>query len=130
MANASLAVARRGGSLCHDRRWRVPASAPLRRRAMPTYVTLVRYTEQGIRNIKESPARLEAAKKLAQSVGAEIKSFYLALGAYDIVLTVDAPNDETATKLVLTIGSLGNVRTDTLRVFDEKEFRKIIASLP
>lgn len=97
---------------------------------MPTYVTLVRYTEQGIRNIKESPARLEAAKKLAQSVGAEIKSFYLALGAYDIVLTVDAPNDETAAKLVLSIGSLGNVRTDTLRVFDEKEFRKLIASLP
>jgi len=97
---------------------------------MPTYVTLVRYTEQGIRNIKESPARLEAAKKVAQSVGAEIKSFYLALGTYDIVLTVSAPNDETAAKLVLAIGSQGNVRTDTLRVFDETEFRKLIASLP
>ena len=97
---------------------------------MPTYVTLVRYTDQGIRNIKESPARLEAAKKLAQSAGAEIKSFYLALGTYDIVLTVDAPNDETAAKIVLSIGSLGNVRTDTLRVFNETEFRKLIASLP
>jgi uncharacterized protein with GYD domain len=97
---------------------------------MPTYVTLVRYTEQGIRNIKESPSRLEAAKKLAKSAGAEIKSFYLALGTYDIVLTVEAPNDETAAKLVLSIGSLGNVRTDTLRVFDETEFRKLIASLP
>ena len=97
---------------------------------MPTYVSLVRYTEQGIKNIKESPARLEAAKKLAQSAGAEIKSFYLALGTYDIVLTVDAPNDETAAKLVLSIGSLGNVRTDTLRVFNETEFRKLIGSLP
>jgi uncharacterized protein with GYD domain len=97
---------------------------------MPTYVTLVRYTDQGIRNIKESPARLEAAKKVAQAAGAEIKSFYLALGTYDIILTVAAPDDETAAKLVLSIGSLGNVRTDTLRVFEETEFRKLIASLP
>ena len=97
---------------------------------MPTYVSLVRYSDQGIRNIKESPARLDAAKKLAQSAGAEIKSFYLALGKYDIVLTVDAPNDETAMKLLLTLGSLGNVRTDTFRVFNETEFRKLIASLP
>ena len=97
---------------------------------MATYVTLVRYTDQGIRNIKESPARLDAAKKLAQSAGAEIKSFYLALGKYDIVLTVDAPNDETAMKLLLTLGSLGNVRTDTFRVFNEAEFRKLIGSLP
>jgi len=97
---------------------------------MPTYVTLVRYTDQGIRNIKESPARLEAAKKAAKAAGAEIKSFYLALGSYDIVITAEAPNDETAAKLWLSIGSLGNVRTDTLRVFDEAEFRKLIASLP
>ena len=97
---------------------------------MPTYVTLVKYTDQGVRNIKESPARLEAAKKVAKSAGAEIKSFYLALGSYDIVLTVDAPDDETAARLVLSIGSLGNVRTDTLRVFDETEFRKLVASLP
>ena len=97
---------------------------------MPTYVTLVKYTDQGIRNIKESPARLEAAKKVAKSAGAEIKSFYLALGSYDIVLTVDAPDDQTAARLVLSIGSLGNVRADTLRVFDETEFRKVIASLP
>jgi len=97
---------------------------------MPTYVTLVKYTDQGIRNIKESPARLEAAKKVAKSAGAEIKSFYLALGSYDIVLTVDAPDDQTAARLVLSMGSLGNVRTDTLRVFDETEFRKLISSLP
>ena len=87
---------------------------------MPTYVTLVKYTDQGIRNIKESPARLEAAKKVAKSAGAEIKSFYLALGSYDIVLTVDAPDDQTAARLVLSMGSLGNVRTDTLRVLDRK----------
>ena len=97
---------------------------------MPTYVTLVRYTDQGIRNIKESPARLEAAKKAAKAAGAEIKSFYLALGSYDIVVTAEASDDETAARLWLSIGSLGNVRTDTLRVFDEAEFRKLVASLP
>ena len=97
---------------------------------MPTYVTLMRYTDQGIRTIKESPARLEAAKKLAQSAGAEIKSFYLALGSYDAVLIIEGPNDETAARLTLSIGSLGNVRTETLRVFNEPEFRKVISSLP
>ncbi|HUM13321.1 MAG TPA: GYD domain-containing protein [Myxococcaceae bacterium] len=97
---------------------------------MPTYVTLMRFTDQGIRNIKESPARLEAAKKLFQSAGAEIKSFYLALGNYDAVLVVEGPNDETAARVALSIGSLGNVRTDTMRVFTEPEYRKLISSMP
>ena len=96
---------------------------------MPTYVTLMRYTDQGIRSIKESPARLEAAKKMAQAAGAEIKSFYLALGSYDAVLIIEGPNDETAARLTLTIGSQGNVRTETLRVFNEAEFRKVVSSI-
>jgi len=96
---------------------------------MPTYVTLMRYTDQGIKNIKESPARLEAAKKTFQSAGAEIKAFYLALGKYDAVLISEGPDDETATRLALTVGSLGNVRTDTMRVFTEPEYRKLIGSL-
>jgi uncharacterized protein with GYD domain len=96
---------------------------------MPTYVTLMRFTDQGIRNIKESPARLEAAKKTFQSAGSEIKAFYLALGKYDAVLVSEGPDDETATRLALTVGSLGNVRTDTMRVFTETEYRKLIASL-
>lgn len=97
---------------------------------MPTYVTLVRYTDQGIRNIKESPARLEAAKKMAQASGAEIKSFYLALGKYDAVVIIEGPDDETAARVTLTLGSLGNVRTETLRVFNETDYRKVIASIP
>ena len=96
---------------------------------MPTYVTLIRYTDQGIRNIKESPARLEAAKKVFKSAGAEIKSFYLALGKYDAVLVSEGPDDETATRLALSVGALGNVRTDTMRVFTEAEYRKLIGSL-
>ena len=97
---------------------------------MPTYVTLVRYTDQGIRNIKESPARLEAAKKMAQAAGAQINSFYLALGKYDAVVIIDGPDDETAARVTLTLGSLGNVRTETLRVFNETDYRKVIASIP
>jgi uncharacterized protein with GYD domain len=96
---------------------------------MATYVTLLRYTEQGIKNIKDSPARLDAAKKMFQSVGAEMKAWYLALGRYDVILIGDAPNDETAAKLALSLGSLGNVRTETMRVFTESEFRKLVGSL-
>jgi uncharacterized protein with GYD domain len=96
---------------------------------MPTYVTLMRFTDQGIRTIKESPARLEAAKKVFKSAGAEIKSFYLALGKYDAVLVSEGPDDETATRLALSVGALGNVRTDTMRVFTEAEYRKLIGSL-
>jgi len=97
---------------------------------MPTYVTLMHYTDQGIRNIKEGPARLEAAKKAFQAAGSEIKAFYLGLGRYDAIVVTEGPNDETATRMALTIGSQGNVRTETMRVFNEAEFRKLIASLP
>jgi uncharacterized protein with GYD domain len=97
---------------------------------MPTYVTLMRYTDQGIRSIKESPARLEAAKKTARDAGAEIKSFYLALGKYDAVVIIEGPDDETAARLTLSFGSQGNVRTETLRVFNEAEFRKVVSSIP
>ena len=97
---------------------------------MATYVTLMHYTDQGIRKIKEGPARLDAAKKAFQAGGAEIKAFYLALGRYDAVCIIEAPNDETATKLALGTGALGNVRSETMRVFSEAEYRKLIAGLP
>ncbi len=96
---------------------------------MATYVSLVRYTDQGIRNIKESPSRLDAAKKLFQAGGGELKQFYLAMGKYDIVIIAQAPDDEAAAKVTLSLGTLGNVRTETMRVFDEAEFRKIVGSL-
>jgi uncharacterized protein with GYD domain len=97
---------------------------------MPTYLTLLRYTEQGIRNIKESPARLEAGKKAFQAAGGELKSFYLTLGRYDAFCISEAPNDETATKIALSLGSQGNVRTETTRIFSEAEYRKLISGLP
>ena len=97
---------------------------------MSTYISLIRYTQKGIENIKESPARLNAAKKAFQAMGAELKEFYLVTGQYDIVIVSEAPNDETVAKLSLAIGSEGAIRTETLRAFTEDEYRKIIAALP
>ena len=96
---------------------------------MPTYITLLNFTQQGLEKIKESPNRLEAARQTFQSMGAEVKDFYLVMGRYDAVVVSEAPDDETATKLAMATGSLGNVRTETLRAFTEDEYRKMIAEL-
>ncbi len=97
---------------------------------MATYIMLLNYTDQGIRNVKDSPNRLDAAKALAQNLGGEFKQTYLTLGAYDFVAVLELPNDEAAAKFALAVCSLGNVRTTTLKAFPEEEFREIIAALP
>jgi uncharacterized protein with GYD domain len=97
---------------------------------MATYISLIHYTQQGVQNMKESPARLDAAKQAFQAMGAEIKEFYLLMGQYDAIVITEAPDDETATKLAMTVGSAGAIRTETLRAFTEDEYRKIIAALP
>jgi uncharacterized protein with GYD domain len=97
---------------------------------MATYITLVNYTQKGIENIKESPKRLDMAKEVFQSFGAEMKQFYLAMGRYDIVLVSEGPDDDTVAKAALAIGSRGAVRTETFRVFNEAEYRDIISALP
>jgi uncharacterized protein with GYD domain len=98
---------------------------------MATYIMLFGFTQQGIEKIKESPARVEAAKQSFQGVGAKVKEFYLVMGMgqYDTLFILDAPDDETVAKAALTIGSLGSVRTETHRAFTEDEFKKIIAGL-
>jgi uncharacterized protein with GYD domain len=96
---------------------------------MPTYISLIRFTEKGVASIREGPKRLDGAKKAFRDAGAEIKAVYLVTGQYDAVAIADAPNDETMAKLVLTTASLGNVRTETLRAFNEDEYRKIVASI-
>ncbi len=97
---------------------------------MSAYILLMNYTQQGIENVKESPARLDKARDLLQTLGGEVKDFYLTMGSHDIVVVIDAPDDETVAKFVLTAGSHGNVRTTTLKAFSEDEFRSIIGSLP
>lgn len=96
---------------------------------MPTYISLLRYTEQGIKNIKESPSRLDAARDLFRTMGAELKSFYLVNGRYDAVCIAEAPDGATVARVMLTLGSKGNVRTETFQAFSEDEFRKIASSI-
>ena len=97
---------------------------------MPTYISLIQYTQQGMQKIKESPARLDHARKGYEAAGGKIKDFYLVMGEYDIVIIADLPNDEAVAKLALTLGSAGNIRTQTSRAFTEAEYRKIVQSLP
>jgi len=97
---------------------------------MPTYISLIKYTQKGVEKVKDSPKRLDAAKKAFKGVGAELKEFFLVMGQYDIILVSEAPDDETVAKIALTLGSLGNVRTESFRAFKEDEYRKIVASLP
>jgi uncharacterized protein with GYD domain len=97
---------------------------------MPHYVTLLRYTQQGASKIKESPARLDAAKKVAKAEKGKINAWYLTMGKYDAVLISEFPDDEAAARFVLSTGAMGNVSTQTLKAFTETEYRKIVASLP
>ena len=97
---------------------------------MPTYMTLVRWTQKGIENIKEGPSRLDMAKQAFKAMGAELKEMYLVMGQYDAVVIGEVPDDETVAKLSLAIGSKGAIRTETFRAFTEDEYRKIIAALP
>ncbi len=97
---------------------------------MPTYISFASYTDQGIRNVKDSPKRLDAAKDLAKDLGGELKQFYLTMGAYDIVIVLDLPGDNAAAKFALSLCSLGNVRTTTVKAFTEAEYQDIVASLP
>ena len=97
---------------------------------MSIYIVLANYTQQGITNIKESPDRVNAARELARTCGAEMKDFKMTLGAYDMLATVEAPNDQAVAKFVIALGSLGNVRTTTLKAFTEQEYREIIQALP
>ena len=96
---------------------------------MPHYVMLLRYTQQGIAKVKESPARLDAARKAAEAAGGKIHSWYLTMGRYDAVLISEFPDDETCARFALSVGALGNVTTETLKAFAEPEYRKIVGSL-
>jgi uncharacterized protein with GYD domain len=96
---------------------------------MPTYISMLRYTQQGISTIKNAPARIDAAKEAYRKAGGELKSIYLTFGQYDLVAIAEMPNDEAVARMALAQGALGNVRTETMRAFTETEFRKIAGSL-
>ena len=97
---------------------------------MPTYISLIHYTDEGARKVKEGPKRLDEAKKAFKAAGGELKQWYRVMGRYDAVVISEFPNDEVAMKVAVVIESLGALRTEGSRAFTEDEYRKIIASLP
>ena len=96
---------------------------------MSAYMLLCNFTDQGVRNIKDVPKRRAAAREIGKSLGVEIKSGQLAFGPYDLILNVEAASDEAMAKFVLSVGSKGNVRTTTVKVFSEAETDKIVAAI-
>jgi uncharacterized protein with GYD domain len=97
---------------------------------MTTYITLAKWTPKGVEKIKDSPARLDAFKKLVQSAGGTVKGFYMVAGRYDMVLILEAPDAAAIAKVALATASKGSVSTETLLAFTEEEYRKIIADMP
>jgi uncharacterized protein with GYD domain len=93
---------------------------------MTTYVMLANWTDQGALKVKDSPRRLDAAKKALKDMSGEFKYFFLTMGDYDIVAIYEAPDDAVA---ALQLGMLGNIRTRTLKAFPEAAYREIISSL-
>ncbi|UVE18800.1 GYD domain-containing protein [Pseudomonas sp. LS44] len=96
---------------------------------MATFISLLNFTDQGIRSVKESPDRFQAFKAMAEGLGVAVKAVYWTVGSYDLLVVTEG-SDEAATTVLLKAGSLGNVRTQTLRGFSEQEIRKIIGNMP
>ena len=97
---------------------------------MPMFICTLNWSEQGIRSVKESPKRAQAARDLAKKLGVEIKEVYLTSGDSDLLLILDTPNGDNVAKFALALGSLGNVRSRTARAWPQAEFQKLISELP
>lgn len=96
---------------------------------MTTYISLVNWTELGVKNVRESPKRLDAAKKLLADMGGNFSAFYMTMGDFDMVAIYEAPDDAVAARFALQLGMQGTVRTRTLKAFPEAAYREIIKSL-
>jgi uncharacterized protein with GYD domain len=108
----------------------VAASRQKRREvAVPAYVMLANWTDQGARQVKDSPKRLDAAKKALVEMGGEFKTLYMTMGDYDVIVIYEAPDDAVAARFTLLLAQMGSVRTRTLKAFPEAAYREIINSL-
>jgi uncharacterized protein with GYD domain len=96
---------------------------------MATYLMLGQWTDQGIRNVKETTRRAEAFKAMATKGGAVVKDLYWTLGQYDLASIIEAPDDMTVNTLLVSLGALGNLRTQTLRAFSSDEMDQILAKM-
>lgn len=97
---------------------------------MPTYICLMKLTDQGIKDIKNAPKRIEEAVKGLEAMGGKLIGFYTVMGEYDYVGIAEAPSDEVAVAFLLGLGSAGNVRTTTLKAFTSEQFAAIVKRLP
>ncbi len=97
---------------------------------MVRYVSLLNFTDQGIRNVKQTLDRAKAFKATATKLGATLKDLYWTQGAFDLVATIEVPDEQTGTALLLALGSLGNVRSQSLRAFTADEMKPVLAKLP
>ena len=96
---------------------------------MPSYLSLVSWTDQGIKTVKDSPSRLDAAKAAITAAGGRLIFFYMLMGEYDIAILTEFPDDEVATRFLLGQAAVGNIRSTTLKAFQESEYRALIESL-
>ncbi len=97
---------------------------------MPTYVTLFKWTREGLQNVKDAPAWIEESIQQAGKLGGKVIDFYVTMGEYDLVSVVEWPNDEAAATTALAVSSRGNVRTVTMRAFTAREFADMAKKLP
>src|ERR1051325_6213335 len=96
---------------------------------MPTYVAMLKWTPQGIQNIKQSPSRLDAARKSFEAAGVKMTDFYMVTGRFDMIIVFDAPDETALARTILTLSSQGNITTETCRAFTEDEYREIIGGI-
>ena len=96
---------------------------------MPTYIIVGTFTDQGVRSVKETTKRAEALRETAKKTGVTVRDIFWTLGQYDVMAVLDAPDDEAVTALGLSIGALGNVRTQTLRAFSENEITRVLGKM-
>jgi uncharacterized protein with GYD domain len=96
---------------------------------MSTYIMLINFTDQGIRNVKDTTKRAKAFKEMAKKLGVTVKDVYWTLGQYDLVSILEAPDPASITTVGLSVGALGNVRTQTLSAFSAEEIGQIVAKM-
>ena len=97
---------------------------------MPTYIGLIKLTDQGIRNVKETTKRAKSFREVAEKAGVKAREILWTMGRYDLVLVIDAPNDETMCRMTLALGMMGNAKTETLKAFSAQEMDQILKDLP
>ena len=96
---------------------------------MPTYIAMLKWTPQGLQSVKQSPSRLDAARKGFEAAGVRMKDFYMVTGQYDMIAVVDASDDAALAKAILGATLQGSIRSETCRAFTEDEYRQIIKGL-